>query len=637
MSTLGKREEELYQRGRETEPVKIFSQKPKKIPEEPLRQGKDWGKVETAPSPPPILRALKPEINPKSRRQIRAALAAVIAIGLLATGGYLFFRWWAAPSVTIAIEGPAGFRAGDKYSFEVVISNVSRQALEQPSVSVRAGSGVLFANEQGQPIGERVMARDLEQNLEPGSIRREIFSSYLLGKEGDERQIEISFRYRIPDIASDFTKTETLKVRIAAPAVTLILGMPKQTLSASDFAFTYEWRNLSELGIRFITAEIEYPQDFSFVEASPVPAQGARWKFQEELPSQHSASLSVVGRLEVPAGQTRAFRALLYATVWDEAILLGETAAEISIIENPLLMAVSVNGETEYIANPGDRLRYRITFKNNFRETLRDIVIIAGLSGRMFDFPSVDTHGAFDSRDHTITFHGGNTSQLLFLNPQESGSVEFEIKVLESIPAEMRNPTISVSAEMTSATRPRYLGIESLVSASVSIESRVNGIFTLATNVLLRDPVYGGTVIGPWPLRAGQTTQMSARLVVGAVGNDLENILVSTILPSGANYIGNVRGNTAGTEIVFSPRAGRLEWRIPRLAAHQQRELIFQIGVTPSIVDIGHAINILNPATLTGADSFTAKRVELSTREISSTGFQDPTVPNAAIEGRVRE
>jgi hypothetical protein len=128
---------------------------------------------------------------------------------------------------------------------------------------------------------------------------------------------------------------------------------------------------------------------------------------------------------------------------------------------------------------------------------------------------------------------------------------------------------------------------------------------------------------------------MSARLVVGASGNDLENILVSTTLPAGIRYIGNPRGDSEG--MIFHPRPARLEWRIPRLVAHQQRELIFQIGVTPSIVDIGDAINILNPATLTGTDNFTAKRVELSTREISSTGFQDPTVPNAAIEGRVRE
>jgi hypothetical protein len=634
---LNKREEELYRREREDEPVRILSQKPKNISQEPPRSGADWGKIETAPSPPPKLLSLEPETKRKVRRSFRVAAAAVLALGLLAAGGYLFFQWWLAPSVTIAIEGPAEFRAGDKYSFEVIINNVSRLALEQPSLSVRAGSGVLFANEQGHPLGERVVTRGLEQNLEPGSIRREAFSAYLLGKEGDERQIEISFRYRVPDIASDFTKTETLKVRIAAPAVALTFGLPRQTLSASDFAFTYEWRNLSELGIRFITAKIEYPQDFSFVSASPVPIAGARWKFQEELASQHSASVSVVGRLEVPAGQTRAFRALLYATLWDEEILLGEIADEISIIENPLFMSLSVNGETEYIANPGDRLRYRITFKNNFQETLRDIVIVAELSGRMFDFPSVVTNGAFDSRDRTITFHGGNTPQLLFLNPEESGSVEFEIKAFESILAGIRNPTISVNVEMTSATRPRDLGIEDVMSASVSIESKINGVFNLAANVLLRDPVYGGVLVGPWPLRAGQTTQMSARLVVGAVGNDLENILVSTILPSGVNYIGNVQGNTAGTEIVFSPRAGRLEWRIPRLAAHQQRELIFQIGVTPSIADIGDAINILNPATLTGADSFTAKRVELSTREISSTGFQDPTVPNPAIEGRVRE
>jgi hypothetical protein len=628
---LKEREEELYHRDYDEEPVRISPRPQKKVEAEPPLIGEKWGKVEITPEPPQILR---PGWQNKLGRMLRIVIIAGILLGVVAAVGFAFLRWWSTPSVTVAVEGPSEVRAGDKYSFEIVVQNSSRGTLERTSLTLRAGSGVLLSSESGQPLSERVRRKDFDQDMESGSLRKETFSAYFLGKEGDERQIEVSFRYRLPNVASDFTKTATLKVKIAAPAVALNLSLPKQTLSSSNFTFGYELRNLSELNIRFLTAEIKYPEDFSFVEARPTPNEGAKWQFSE-LASQNSDSITVVGRLAAAAGEFRTFRAALYSRVWGEEILLGETNAEIAIIENPLLMAISVNGATEYAADPGQYLEYRITFRNNFQEPLKDVVIVAKLSGRMFDFQTLKTDGAFDSRDFTVTFHGGNTPQLLFLGPQEAGSVAFSIRTLSTIPDGIRNPTISVKAEMSSGSRPRYLGVEGPVRASASIESKISGLTALTSNVLLRDPVYGGGISGSWPLRANQTTQMSVHLNVKTMGNDLENVLISTILPSGVSYLGNARGDSAG--LVANPRTSRIEWQISRLPAYQERELIFQVGVTPSVTNIGTGMNILQSVSLVGTDSFTGKRVELSTPGIRSTDLKDPTILNPSEEGKVRE
>lgn len=625
---ISKREEELYHRDHEGEPVKINPQTPRKPLSEPLPAGKAWGKVEAEPQSP---LALKPE----SRRRLwYFVIAAGIAFGLFAAGWYGVLRWWAEPSVTLGVEAPREVRAGEQSSFEIVIQNAARAGLEGASLTLRAGSGVLLADASGKPLGERVVRKDLDETIEPNSIRRETFSAYFLGKEGDSREIEISFRYRMPNIASDFAQTETISIQIAAPAVALNFNLPQQVLSARDFAFGYEWQNLSEFNLNFMTAELELPQDFTFTQAAPAPTQAAEWQFQE-LPPQGSGAITAIGRLNAPAGEVRVLRALLSTNVRGEKILLGEITDEILVIENPLLMAMSVNGQTDYSTLPGETLQYRITFRNNFQEGLRDIIIVAKLDGAMFDLASMETAGAFDSRNRTVTFHGGNTSQLLLLGPQESGSVTFAIRTRNDIPGGLRNPTISVSAEMTSATRPRHLGVEGPVSAATSIESKVSGVLTLTSNVLLRDPVYGRTVVGPWPLRVDQTTQMSVHLVLAAAANDFENILVSTTLPAGIAYIGNLRGNTAGTEMIVDPRTSRLEWRIPRLPAYQERNLIFQVGVTPSILNAGNPIEILRAVTLTGRDHFTARQIDLTVPAINSTTLRDPTIANPSVEGRV--
>lgn len=625
--TLDKREGELYQRNEgESQPETLSTKSPGTHQEIAAPAGEDWGKTDAVPTAPPFF----------TKRGFKIGVAVAITFGVLALGGYMFLRWWETPGVVISVEAPFDVRAGERYEFGIVINNSARQAMERISLVLRSGSGVLLADETGEPSETRITREEFDLILEPDSTNRQAFYAYFLGKEGEERQIEITLRYYLADTQSPFSYDRTIAVRINAPAAVANFNLPSQALSASDFALGYEVRNLSTFNFSPLSVRFDHPRDFDFVETRPAPIERSRWQFQD-FAGQDSVAVEAIGRLTAAPGEVHNFRITLYARVWDEDILIGETTGEISVIENPMFMSMSVNGAVDYIARPGEVLEYRITFKNNFQETLRDVVIVVRLSGNMFNLRTIETVGAFNSRDMTITFHGGNDPQLLFLGPQESGSVTFTIETFSEAPGEITNPIISAHAEMTSATEPRHLGAIAPVTATAEIETRVSGAVLLSSNALLRDPVYGGRVVGPWPLRTYQTTQMSVHLGVAADTNDLEDILVSTTLPAGVRYIGNVRGDTTGVEIIVNPRISLIELRIPRLKARESRQIIFQIEVTPSVTDLNQAMLILQPIRLTGRDSFTGKLLELEARQLNSVQLRDPTITNPGAEGRVRE
>ncbi len=627
--TLEKREEELYRRdGLQIE--KPTSGIARKIPVEKQEPGKEWGTVEAFSGVPEFpKKGVFQKYYNYSRKIFRSILWTAIIISFILGGGYLFFRWWSKPSVTLTIQGPTEVRAGELASYEILIQNSAKSSLEKTSLTIRAGSGVLFPD-----TSERIKREELQETFLPSTSRKEKFAVYFLGKEGNEREVEVTFRYRISNIASEFAKTEKIKVKIAAPALLVNFNLPKQALSAVNFPFGLEVKNISELSLKYLYAEIIYPEDFTFLSSTPVLEEGKRWELPE-LPKNSNLNLSVSGRINADVGQVRSFGVKFFTKIRNEDILLSEVFSEISIIENPLVIAMSVNGSTNYIASVGEFLEYRITFKNNFSETLRDIVVIVKLNGKMFDLKTLDSDGAFDSRTRTITFHGGNSPQLLFLNAQESGSVGFRIKVLDEIPAGEKNNIISASAEMTSATQPKYLGIEGPVRAATSIDTKINGIINLSSRVFLRDVSRGFTVNGPWPLRANQTTEMTVRWQVSALGNDFSDIIVSSILPAGVSYLGDARGNIAGTQVTANPRTATIEWKISTLGANQSKELIFQIGITPSVADIGNPKIILNPVSLSATDNFTGKRMEISTKEIRSDDLGDPSTKPE--EGIVRE
>lgn len=591
-------EKKLYRPGQKEEEVPVTRPaKPAEAPE----PGASWGKVERIPAEPAVLSLKQIVPSPETRSKAKRILLIGFMLFAAAAGSvFLYLRLLGAPQVSLAVSGPQEVKAGDGAQYEIMIENLSRGILERTSLTFRAGTGVVFPE-----TPERINIKDLPETFLPGAARREKFTAHFLGKVGDEREIEIVFRYRIANIASEFVKTEKVKVKIAAPAVSINLNLPKQALPNNNFGFNAEWKNLSEMKILYVVTNFEYPQDFEFVDATPKPEEGRAWQFPE-LPSQETASVSIVGRLKAETGQIRKFKTALGTKVRGELIWLGETESEISIIENPLAMAMSVNGEISYNANPGEKLEYRITFKNSFQETLKDIVITAKLSGRMFDITSVDSQGAYDSRNLTVTFHGGNTPQLLFLDQQEAGSVSFTVKLLNDFPAGLTNNVINVEADITSATRPKYVGLEGTVKAATSNATQVNGILTLTSRVLLRDPSNNSALIGPWPMRQNQTTQMTVRLNVVSRGNEFENIIVKTALPANVEYIGNI----SGVGSVANPRTKELTWDIPKIGAYQSRELAFRIGVTPSAAQVGSAINVLAQVTIDATDGFTRTSVK---------------------------
>lgn len=619
---LEEREQELYRRntGKIPRPAAPRIRKTEPAP----KTGGEWGKV--AELPPPML-------QPEMRRRIgRIFFWSIGTIAVLAAIGFGFFKWWSAPAVTLSIVGDREVRAGERQSYEIVIENSARSSLENVSLTIGAGTGVILPETSG-----RVILQQLEETLAPGTMRRVRFSAYFLGREDDERTIEVKLRYRLPNISSDFETTETLKAEITEPALAIAFDTPKQTLANTDFSFGLAWQNISELNILCVGSEFTYPDDFTFGRASPMSREGNEWQFGT-LPSQATGTVAVTGRLAGRAGDVRTVKASVFTRVpcAGEKIVLGESSADISVIENPLIISMSVNGRTDYTAKPGETLEYMITFTNTYGEPLRDIVVTAKLSGAMFDMRSVSSQGSFDSRTNTITFHGGNTSQLLSLGPQQSGSVTFRVALLDTIPPALRDGSVGVAAAITSGTQPRLLGIEGPVTAESSLETKISGVLSLVTRALFGDPLYGSATVGPWPLKANETTRFAVHWVVRTEGSASKNVRVSTVLPGGVVYLGNVRGGVSGTQIVANPRTSAVEWQIPELGAFASKELVFQIEVTPSSPDIGSPITLLDAVNLTGTDAATGERTERQTDPVRSDTLNDPTIADPSTEGIVQ-
>ena len=91
--------------------------------------------------------------------------------------------------------------------------------------------------------------------------------------------------------------------------------------------------------------------------------------------------------------------------------------------------------------------------------------------------------------------------------------------------------------------------------------------------------------------------------------NDIENTKVKTILPEGISWLNKKSGAGAAT-LEYNNRTNELIWDIGDVAAGTGAllapyEVIFQVGLTPSINKVNMVVPIINESILTGKDVFT--------------------------------
>ncbi|MBI1975365.1 MAG: hypothetical protein HYS57_03325 [Parcubacteria group bacterium] len=610
-------ERELYKRDHKEE----ASRKP---PEPSTRRevvGEVWGSKTPALTPSPVL----PQKGRDFFRKVKPVLIGVVVVATAGVVGWIvYILFFSGNNIEIAIRGPVEVRSGEPLQYEVVVENRTRDVLANPLLMMRGGDGIEFI----EAPDRTVLQRALTGSMAPQSVRKEVATVAMWGKIEEERTLEATVRYNVGAGTVQFERVKTLKIKIVNPAFTIEDSFPTRVIAAEPFSFTVGWKNELARDITRTRAELSTPDGFTVASTIPkalATATPATWDFGVLTPGA-TQGFSVSGVASGEEGEVLKYHLRTGVMLRGVFTPLVEADFEVGISTNPLALAVLVNDQKEYHATLGEILRYSINFKNNFDTPLKDVIVTASLEGDMYDLPSVDTDGAFSSRERKITWHGGNTPQLLALDAEESGNVTVSVKVRDVFPTGVRNATLKFAAEISTATKPKLVGTERGLRQSAELSTKVNGTMDIMSRVYRRDPEGRLTNAGPWPLKANETSQFAVYWIVKATANDFRGVEMKTVLPNNVTFVGNTKGDLSGTDVVANPRTNEVFWRIAKLAAGETKRLIFQTAATPSVSDVGSYVLLLNKVVLAGIDDWTGNTYAKETIERTSKLSDDATV-----------
>lgn len=530
---------------------------------------------------------------------MRKIIIIVIILALvLGAAGYWYWQRnpYSKEILKLEILGPDNASASNEIIYTVKYKNNGDIRLEEPRLIFEFPEYTIL--EQGLSRRIEIGPEELG-DIYPGEEKTFQFKGRLLGKEKEVKTAKAWLSYRPKNLQASYESTTSFSTIIELVPLTFDFDLSSRVEAGRDFKFSLNYFSsldypLTDLGIR-----LEYPAGFEFISSDPAGLDKTEW----EIPLLNRAEggrIEIQGRLSGELREQKIFKALIGIWQDDEFIVLKETTRGAEIAKPQLSLFQHINGQANYISNPGDLLHYEIFFRNISGEPFQDLFLVLTLDGDGFDFDTVKAQsGEFQQGDNSIIWDWRNVPRLKFLDRGREGKVEFWINLKE---------------DWSSGEKDALLKSSVLISQiKEEFETKVNSKLEISQQASYQDEVFGNS--GPIPLEAEKTTTYTVIWQVKNYFNDLKNVKVKAKLPSNVRLTGKIFPQDQSSNFAFDSGSREIVWMVGDLEAgtgifNLGPNISFQVALTPSLSQRGTNPTIVQQATITGEDQWTESFIQ---------------------------
>ncbi len=448
------------------------------------------------------------------------------------------------------------------------------------------------------------------EDIYPGKEETFNFKARAFGKEGEFGKAQAWLDFQPKNLKARYEVSTSQTATIKFSPLTFELDLPSRIEPEKDFTFSLNYFSnidypLSKLGIK-----IEYPTGFEFIESTPQSLDKNEWDVAL-LNKAQGGRIRVTGRITGDIGEQKVFKASL--GIWQDNgnfVLLKEMSKAFEIIRPSIYLSQLVNGQLDYIANPGEVLHYEIFFKNIGNSPFENLFLVVGLQGSLFDLDTVRAEGSTPSQQsNSLVWDWKKNSQLKFLDENEEGKVDIWVNLKDDL------------------SNSQDLGQNMILKDTISLSPvsqeftvKVNSKLSLSRQVFYNDEVFGNS--GNLPPLVGQPTTYTIMWKLNNLYNNLRDVKVKAVLPSWASLTGQVFPRDAS--FAFDSQSREIIWTVGDLAAWQNADLSFQVSFTPSYLQRGLSPEICGKIQGSGEDVWTQETLTVEAGGVNTSSLSDP-------------
>jgi len=550
-----------------------------------------------------------------SRKNLPKTSAIIIAVGTIIIIGAIFWgRSSFNPSrVDISIDVLENVSSGEEISLTVKYNNNNRVELNDVRLIVNYPQGSFSLD------GEEIY----QSSESIGTINKKTqgektFKIRLIGEKGGTKNIIAKLDYKPQNINSRFESNTSSKINISSVLVRIHVEGSEKAVAGQEISYAIEYENKTDETISNLRIRLEYPDDFSFKNSEPLPTLKEETDIWDIgfLKANEKKTINLIGVLNGQEMENKVLRGIIGVFENDKFLQYSQSEFITQISPAPIVLTVGIEGITEENCkiDVGQNLRYKINFKNNTDIALRELILKAHIKDGVFDVEDIELNnqGFFDSRDNTITWSGADIPALNLLETNQSGEVVFSIKIKDNLPIHNfndKNFRAGIITEIQTLTVPaKFAGTE--LKFEKELSCKINTQADLKTKAYYYEPNQGISNVGPIPPRVNSLTNYTIHWQVTNTSNDLDGVIVKSILPQGISYTDSYVNKSNKGQIYYNDRTNEIIWNVGRVSAGvgitiPMYEMIFQIGLTPSVNQVGEAPTLINESQMEGKDLFT--------------------------------
>ena len=560
----------------------------------------------------------------------------IIALGIIlfAIGAYYFYLGVTSGGVNIEISTVAEAEVGVPLDINLSIRNESNSTLKDVKVSLDIPNGAIVV---GAREGQIIETRSVN-DIRPSSSYEERFQ--MIFTEGKEEGEKLTARvsYTPESIGARFEKETEKEIPAVKEGLTLEAEVSETIFPGEEFEVILKYKNTAQAVFESAELELDYPKTVTITKTDPSPIGKEKRLWNIGDIEEGSEGEIVINATTLGESGTLVINASLNAVFLGKSFTVQNKKIEIAIAPSPLSLKVTANEDPNYIAKPGDMIRYTLSYENNTRQDFEDIVIQAKLGGEMFEFGTMANVPSFNNFTKTTLWNKGSNPELEMVGAGAKGTLTFDIKLKSDYPIKRlsdKNFVLDIEAKIESPTTTEGVAAGKTVGIA-NLETKVMGQINVDALGLFRDAGNGVINNGPLPPQVGKATEFTIHWVLKNYGTDVNEVEVSAELENGVVFGKEIKVSDGRLE--FGGEDGKIVWKIPRVNATRgvissPLEAVFQIRVTPRPEHLGTAMPMLSMTIVKATDSFTNLTITNFDQGMTTMLTDDPTIK--AEEGTV--
>ena len=263
-------------------------------------------------------------------------------------------------AVRLSVLGPNSVAGGEELQFDISVTNDNPVDVVLSDIVVNYPQGTVTADNDALPLEKDIKS---VEEVRSGFSETVKFEAVLFGSEGETKDVNIVFQYRVPNSDIIFFKERSYQIKLESTPVVLSVDHSNQFQSGEEVVVEVNIVSNASKTLRNLFLSVDYPFGFEYSSSTPTGLDESSFQIGDLGPGE-TYSLELRGFIRGQNDEQRTIRYSLGAEDRTRPGSLGTVFAinesALTITKPPIALALTTNSESGpiYVAQPGQRIDF---------------------------------------------------------------------------------------------------------------------------------------------------------------------------------------------------------------------------------------------------------------------------------------